>query len=106
MREPILGCNPARLPISDGGIVNYGVEASERIHLRGDLAGLRDARQIADYNALGPLNRSHGLLAALFITSVQNDTVSLLNQKARCHLPKAICGTGNEHSRHRLCQAL
>jgi hypothetical protein len=40
------------------------------------------------------------MLAALLITSMQNDAMPLLNQEASGHLPQTVCRTGNEYSRH------
>jgi hypothetical protein len=59
--------------------VNHCIEATERIYLRGYVSGLRDAREVANHNALGSLNRSHGMLAALLVASMENYAVARLN---------------------------
>jgi hypothetical protein len=80
--------------------VNHRIEAPESIHLCCYVAGLRETGEIAKHNALGSRNGRHGLLAALFISRMKNDLVSLLHQKASGHLPKAVRGSGNENSCH------
>src|SRR4051795_4679385 len=80
MRQTIFSSDSPGLSIPDTGVVNHGVEGTELVHLIGNATRLGNACQIADDHCLRTRHACHYLPSPLFRASMQDYSVSLLNE--------------------------
>ena len=80
--------------------MNDGIHPSERVHLVRDISRVGRATQVAYHDASGPGSEVVERRRALRRSRVQNDLVTLLDQRLCCRSAQAVCATGDEDPRH------
>ena len=90
IRQAIFGGDAPGLSIADACIVDRRVERTEFVDLIGDATRLSNARQIADNDCLRSGHGGPRFLSALFVPSVKDYPVSLLDQQLSRHPAKAV----------------
>jgi len=102
VRQAVFCRDATRFLVSNGRVVNDGIERPSRVDLFGDIVRLPDACQVACHNRLSARNRSQRLLPSLLVASVHDDAMPLLNQKLSCHPAKPIRRACDKNARHNL----
>jgi hypothetical protein len=73
------------LAVADAGVVDYRIEGSELIDLIGNVSCLSNAGEVPDHYFLCVGKFSLSLIRPLLVSSMQYNTVALLNQELRGH---------------------
>ena len=68
---------PVRLGVGvDAGVVDDGVERSERVHVGGEASGLVEVGEVTDHQAAGVAERPE-VVSALTVAGVEDDVVAV-----------------------------
>jgi hypothetical protein len=80
--------------------VNDGIHPSDRVDLLRDMSRVSRATQVAYHDASGPRSELVERCRALRRSRVENDVVTLFDERLCCCPAQAVRATGDEDPRH------
>src|SRR5271165_3668399 len=100
MRETVFGLNTARFAVTNANVVYHDIEWAEPIDLFRDIPSLCDARHVTDCDRISARNSGQRLLCSHLVAGVQNNLMSLIDEKLGRHSAEPICRSRDKDTRH------